>query len=103
MTEYLLLLVSTVLINNFVLVKFLGLCPFMGVSGKLETAIGMGLAVLPGPWGLAGYLLARGGNREEALVFHERLLNQYQSDLEAMLNQEAAQTEAPADEVKAQA
>ena len=44
MTEYLLLLVSTVLINNFVLVKFLGLCPFMGVSGKLETAIGMGLA-----------------------------------------------------------
>ncbi|HDX8379545.1 TPA: electron transport complex subunit RsxA [Aeromonas salmonicida] len=44
MTEYLLLLVSTVLINNFVLVKFLGLCPFMGVSGKLETAVGMGLA-----------------------------------------------------------
>lgn len=44
MTEYLLLLVGTVLINNFVLVKFLGLCPFMGVSGKLETAIGMGLA-----------------------------------------------------------
>ena len=44
MTEYLLLLISTVLINNFVLVKFLGLCPFMGVSGKLETAIGMGLA-----------------------------------------------------------
>ena len=44
MTEYLLLLVSTVLINNFVLVKFLGLCPFMGVSNKLETAIGMCLA-----------------------------------------------------------
>ena len=44
MTEYLLLLVGTVLINNFVLVKFLGLCPFMGVSGKLETAVGMGLA-----------------------------------------------------------
>ena len=39
MTEYMLLLVGTVLINNFVLVKFLGLCPFMGVSGKLETAI----------------------------------------------------------------
>ncbi|NQZ13128.1 MAG: electron transport complex subunit RsxA, partial [Algicola sp.] len=32
MTEYLLLLVSTILVNNFVLVKFLGLCPFMGVS-----------------------------------------------------------------------
>ncbi|MFQ1779001.1 electron transport complex subunit RsxA [Aeromonas veronii] len=44
MTEYLLLLIGTVLVNNFVLVKFLGLCPFMGVSGKLETAIGMGLA-----------------------------------------------------------
>ncbi len=44
MTEYLLLLVSTVLVNNFVLVKFLGLCPFMGVSKKLETATGMALA-----------------------------------------------------------
>ncbi len=44
MTEYLLILVSTVLVNNFVLVKFLGLCPFMGVSKKLETAMGMGLA-----------------------------------------------------------
>ncbi len=44
MTEYALILVSTVLVNNFVLVKFLGLCPFMGVSRKLETAIGMGLA-----------------------------------------------------------
>ena len=44
MTEFLLLLVSTVLVNNFVLVKFLGLCPFMWVSGKLETAIGMSLA-----------------------------------------------------------
>lgn len=44
MTEYALILVSTVLVNNFVLVKFLGLCPFMGVSRKLETATGMGLA-----------------------------------------------------------
>ena len=44
MTEFLLLLVSTVLVNNFVLVQFLGLCPFMGVSGKLETAIGMSMA-----------------------------------------------------------
>jgi electron transport complex protein RnfA len=44
MQEYLLILVSTVLVNNFVLVKFLGLCPFMGVSRKLETATGMGLA-----------------------------------------------------------
>ncbi|VFP87165.1 electron transport complex subunit RsxA [Candidatus Erwinia haradaeae] len=44
MTKYLLLFISTVLMNNFVLVKFLGLCPFMGVSKKLESAIGMGLA-----------------------------------------------------------
>jgi electron transport complex protein RnfA len=44
MTEYALILISTVLVNNFVLVKFLGLCPFMGVSKKLETAAGMGLA-----------------------------------------------------------
>ena len=44
MTDYILLLVSTVLVNNFVLTKFLGLCPFMGVSRKLETATGMALA-----------------------------------------------------------
>lgn len=44
MSEYLLLLVGTVLVNNFVLVKFLGLCPFMGVSSKLESAIGMSMA-----------------------------------------------------------
>lgn len=44
MKEYLLILISTILVNNFVLVKFLGLCPFMGVSRKLETATGMGLA-----------------------------------------------------------
>lgn len=44
MTDYLLLLVSTILVNNFVLVKFLGLCPFMGVSSRVETAIGMSFA-----------------------------------------------------------
>lgn len=44
MTEYFLILVSTVLVNNFVLVQFLGLCPFMGVSNKLESAMGMALA-----------------------------------------------------------
>jgi len=42
--HYALILVSTALVNNFVLTKFLGLCPFMGVSRKLETATGMGLA-----------------------------------------------------------
>lgn len=44
MKEYALILLGTVLVNNFVLVKFLGLCPFMGVSRKLDTAIGMALA-----------------------------------------------------------
>lgn len=44
MSEYLLIIVSTVLVNNFVLVQFLGLCPFMGVSNKLDTAWGMSLA-----------------------------------------------------------
>ncbi len=44
MAEYLLLLISTALVNNVVLVKFLGLCPFMGVSNKLDSALGMGFA-----------------------------------------------------------
>ncbi|VAW45340.1 Electron transport complex protein RnfA [hydrothermal vent metagenome] len=44
MQEYALILISTVLVNNFVLVKFLGLCPFMGVSKKTDAALGMGLA-----------------------------------------------------------
>jgi len=44
MTEYLLIIVGTVWVNNIVLSQFLGLCPFMGVSRKLETAMGMGLA-----------------------------------------------------------
>ncbi len=46
MTEYFLILVSTVLANNFVLVRFLGLCPFMGVSNKVEGAIGMSVATV---------------------------------------------------------
>ncbi len=44
MSDFLLLLLSTVLVNNFVLVKFLGLCPFMGVSNKFDSAIGMSIA-----------------------------------------------------------
>jgi len=44
MTEYALILISTIWVNNFVLVKFLGLCPFMGVSRKMETAMGMAMA-----------------------------------------------------------
>jgi len=42
--ELLVILTTTVLVNNFVLVRFLGLCPFLGVSRNLEAAIGMSLA-----------------------------------------------------------
>lgn len=46
MTDYILILLSTILVNNFVLTKFLGICPFLGVSKKVETAIGMAYAVV---------------------------------------------------------
>jgi electron transport complex protein RnfA len=44
MGEYLMIILGTALVNNVVLVRFLGLCPFMGVSNKLSSALGMGLA-----------------------------------------------------------
>ncbi|MGV0954269.1 MAG: electron transport complex subunit RsxA [Fluviibacter sp.] len=44
MTEYLFVVIGAVLVNNVVLVRILGLCPFMGVSKKLATAYGMGAA-----------------------------------------------------------
>lgn len=44
MYELLLIALSAILVNNFVLVQFLGLCPFMGVSKKIETAMGLSLA-----------------------------------------------------------
>lgn len=46
MAEYLFILVSAIFINNFVLARFLGICPFLGVSKKTETALGMGAAVI---------------------------------------------------------
>ncbi len=46
MIELILLLISAVFVNNFVLSRFLGICPFLGVSKKIETAIGMSMAVL---------------------------------------------------------
>jgi Na+-translocating ferredoxin:NAD+ oxidoreductase subunit A len=42
--NYIMILIGTVLVNNIVLVKILGLCPFMGVSKKLEASIGMAAA-----------------------------------------------------------
>jgi Na+-translocating ferredoxin:NAD+ oxidoreductase subunit A len=43
-TQVILLFASTVLVNNFILVRFLGICPFLGVSKQVETAFSMGLA-----------------------------------------------------------
>ena len=44
MLDMLYILMSTIFVNNFVIVQFLGLCPFMGASQRFETAIGMGMA-----------------------------------------------------------
>lgn len=44
-TGIMLLLLSSILVNNFVLSRFLGVCPFLGVSKRVETALGMGFAV----------------------------------------------------------
>ncbi|MEW5800810.1 MAG: electron transport complex subunit RsxA [bacterium] len=46
MLKIILMIISTVLVNNFVLAKFLGICPFLGVSRKTETAVGMGMSVV---------------------------------------------------------
>ena len=46
MTEILGILIAALLSQNFILVKFYGICPFMGVSKKMDTAAGMGMAVI---------------------------------------------------------
>ena len=43
--NYVLIFIGAILVNNFVMQQFLGICPFLGVSKKVETAFGMGLAV----------------------------------------------------------
>ncbi len=45
MNELILIAIGSVLVNNFVMSQFLGICPFLGVSRKTETALGMGMAV----------------------------------------------------------
>jgi len=45
-TSILSIALGAILVENFILVKFLGICPFMGVSKKMDTALGMGLAVI---------------------------------------------------------
>ena len=64
MSEIIVILVGTVLVNNFVLTRFLGLCPFMGVSGSLEAATGMSLAT--------GFVLTL--SSATAYLLHEYLL-----------------------------
>lgn len=44
--EYITILISAIFVNNIILTQFLGICPFLGVSNKVETSIGMGSAVL---------------------------------------------------------
>ncbi len=44
--QYLTILLAMILVNNYVLAQFLGICPFLGVSKKLDSAIGMGVAVI---------------------------------------------------------
>lgn len=44
--EYIIIIISAIFVNNILLSKFLGVCPFIGVSGKIETSIGMSGAVL---------------------------------------------------------
>jgi electron transport complex protein RnfA len=46
MTDYILLIVSCILVNNILLMQYLGNCPFLGVSKRMETAVGMGMAVV---------------------------------------------------------
>ena len=46
MGDYILLAISCILVNNILLAQYLGCCPFMGTSKKMETAIGMGMAVI---------------------------------------------------------
>ncbi len=64
MQEYILLMVGAALVNNVILARFLGLCSFMGVTTRVDTAIGMGLATTfcitvsaMGNWAFEQYLL----------------------------------------------
>ena len=45
-TQLFTIALGAILVNNFIVAQFLGICPFMGVSKKIETASGMGLAVI---------------------------------------------------------
>jgi electron transport complex protein RnfA len=64
LTRLFLVILSAILINNFVLIKFLGICPFVGVSSQVDASIGMGMAVIfcmtlasSVTWAIQSYLL----------------------------------------------
>ena len=68
MTKLIIILLSAVFINNYVLSRFLGICPFLGVSKKLDSATGMSLAVIfvmlmatAATWPIQTYLLDPNG------------------------------------------
>ncbi len=68
MKELIVILMSSVLVNNYVLSKFLGICPFLGVSKKSDQAVGMGLSVIfvmlmatAATWPINEYLLVPNG------------------------------------------
>ncbi len=68
MEAYVLLIVGAVLVNNFVLTRFLGICPFLGVSKNLPTALGMSMAVIfvmtsasAVTWAVSAFLLEETG------------------------------------------
>ena len=68
MKEMAIILLSAVFVNNFVLAKFMGICPFLGVSKKLDSAVGMSLAVTfvmllatAATWPIQVYLLDKNG------------------------------------------
>ncbi len=44
--EYILIIIAAIFVNNIVLTQFLGICPFLGCSNKVKTAMGMGMAVI---------------------------------------------------------
>ena len=65
MTKFIVILLSAVFVNNYVLSRFLGICPFLGVSKKLDSATGMSLAVIfvmlmatAATWPIQTFLLA---------------------------------------------
>lgn len=77
MKELLMIMMSVILVDNFVLSKFLGICPFLGVSKKLDSAVGMGAAVTfvmviatAVTWPIQIYILDKNGiNYLQTVVF----------------------------------